>query len=251
MDDAPRRGPRRRCDRARGRGAGRGGRGRRHERQLDSSRASRRRCGRATLTVDLRHAEELMLASMLNRTREAAAGPPRRTDEELAEEPIWRIESVFDERLVTIASEVSGRPPLVSGPSTTPPRWPRCCPPRCSSSPRSAGSATPPARTTRGGPRGGDRGVRAARRARARRVTEAYERLRSTEITMPHGSLRRNLRARLRAGEAAVRMPPRLGSWPSSPTETEWRFGFGEHRFLFIEEDAERAGHAVHTIPRG
>ncbi len=40
-----------------------------------------------------------------------------------------------------------------------------------------------------------------------------------------------------------------LGSEPAfAPHETECVWELGEHRFLFIVEDAERAGRAVHTI---
>ena len=40
-----------------------------------------------------------------------------------------------------------------------------------------------------------------------------------------------------------------LGSEPAFVAhETECVWELGEHRFVFIEEDAERAGYAVHTI---
>jgi predicted enzyme related to lactoylglutathione lyase len=40
-----------------------------------------------------------------------------------------------------------------------------------------------------------------------------------------------------------------LGSEPSFVAhETECVWEVGEHRFLFIEQDAERAGHAAHTL---
>jgi hypothetical protein len=40
-----------------------------------------------------------------------------------------------------------------------------------------------------------------------------------------------------------------LGSEPAFVAhETECVWGLGEHRFLFINEDAERAGFAAHTI---
>jgi N-carbamoyl-L-amino-acid hydrolase len=72
--------------------------------------------GRAALTLDLRHGEELMLAAMLGRAREAAAEAAEAHRCKLAEEPIWRIEPVdFDKRLVVLAGEECGEEPLRSG----------------------------------------------------------------------------------------------------------------------------------------
>jgi catechol 2,3-dioxygenase-like lactoylglutathione lyase family enzyme len=50
--------------------------------------------------------------------------------------------------------------------------------------------------------------------------------------------------------EAAKRWYERLlGSEPAFfPHETECVWELGEHRFVYIVEDAERAGNAVHTI---
>ena len=203
--------------------------------------------GRATLTVDLRHAEELMLASMLNRTREAAAGAAAAHRCELAEEPIWRIEPVsFDERLVTIASEISGRPPLVSGALHDAAEMAQVLPTAMLFVPSIGGLS----HTSREDTSEEDlaAGIEAFGQLAGRalggcpRPTNACDR---PKLRCRHGSLRGNLRARLRAGEAVVRTPPRLGAGLRRPRD---RVRLGARRAsLPLHRRGRRAGRTRRT----
>ena len=157
-------GPARRGDRAR-----RGGRrhGRRHRASSPGSRPpfpASPRCSSTCAIPRRRRARP-----------DARCGPrggrgpaPRERGCEAAEEPIWRIEPIaFDPELVALAREACERVTgdrvraLERGPPRRGLDGAARADARCSSPPRSAGSATPAEEdTARAGPAGGDRGVR-------------------------------------------------------------------------------------------